>query len=210
MEGECYHIYNRGVEKRDIFSDQDDIDRFFLSMNEFNTIEAIGSIYQYSFNKNSRLRTPSPKLVEIVAYCLNPNHFHFILKQVSDKGIAKYMQRLIGGYTNFFNGKYDRTGGLFQGAFKSVHINTDAYFMHLSAYVNLNNRVHQLRTPSPKLVRSSWLEYVSEGKGGVCVKDAVMSHFKDSEQYKKFAQYSIEETISKRTKEKEWKDLLLE
>lgn len=90
--GEIYHIYNRGVEKRDIFSDPYDVARFLESMSEFNTREPIGSLYQHSFRKQTNQLSgetaKSEKLVEIIAYCLNPNHFHFILKQVSDWGLV--------------------------------------------------------------------------------------------------------------------------
>lgn len=210
IEGEYYHIYNRGVEKINIVSDQKDMDRFFQSMEEFNTIDPIGSIYEHSFVKKNQLGSPTSKLIEIVAYCLNPNHYHFILKQVSEKGIEKFMQRFGTGYTKYFNNRHERSGALFQGVFKSIHVNTDPYFMHLSAYVNLNNRVHKLGSRTSKLSMSSWSEYVGESKRAVCKKDFIMGYFKSTQDYKRFAIKSIEETISRRRKEKEWKDLFLE
>ena len=151
-EGEYYHIYNRGVDKRSIFNDHEDVDRFLQCMREFNVIEPIGSLYENSF-KRGQLGGPASKLsaededkplVECIAYCLNPNHYHFILKQIVDRGIEKIMQKIGTGHTMFFNNKYERSGSLFQGRFKAVHIDSNEYLLHLSSYVNLNDRAHQL------------------------------------------------------------------
>jgi hypothetical protein len=88
IEGEYYHIYNRGVDKRNIFSDIYDMPRFLQSLEEFNTIQPIGSIYENSFKKSS-LGDRIPKLndeplVDIICYGLNPNHYHLLLKQVAE------------------------------------------------------------------------------------------------------------------------------
>ena len=149
--GEHYHIFNRGVDKRIIFSDRYDIHRFFQSMIEFNTVDPIGSLYENSFLQLGG-ETPKfgEKLVNIIAYCLNPNHFHLILEQLKDGGISEFMKRLAGGYTGYFNQKNDRSGSLFQGVFKDVHIDSNEYLLHASAYVNLNDRVHQLGGETPK------------------------------------------------------------
>lgn len=74
------------------------------------------------------------------------NHlsFHFILEQISEKGIEKLMQRVGMGYAKYFNNKYKRSDSLFQGTFKAIHIDTNEYLLHLSAYINLNHKVHEL------------------------------------------------------------------
>ncbi len=84
------------------------------------------------------------KLVDFIAYCINPNHYHFILRQLVDGGLSRFMQKFGGGYTQYYNKKNQRSGVLFQGTFKSIHINSNEYLLYLSAYVNLNNKVHQL------------------------------------------------------------------
>lgn len=85
--GEFYHIFNRGVEKRNIFLDKTDFERFLKSIEEFNTIKPIGSLYENSFLKNKLgSRTTKSRLVNVVCYCLNPNHYHFILEQRSEGG----------------------------------------------------------------------------------------------------------------------------
>src|SRR3989344_8034371 len=146
--GEFYHIYNRGVDKRDVFLNENNFNRFLQSTKEFNTLDPIGSIYWNSFNKDgdrSQLRRRTSKLVNIVCYCLNTNHYHFVLEQIVDGGISEFIKRLAGGFTKYFNAKYDRTGVLFQGKFKANHIDSNEYLLHASAYVNLNNLVHKIK-----------------------------------------------------------------
>lgn len=212
-----YHIYNRGVDKRTIFMDGHDMQRFFQSMIEFNTADPIGSLYENSFRQ---LGGPTPKLadegtlVAIVAYCLNPNHFHFILKQTSDGGISEFMKRLSGGYTLYFNNKHGRNGSLFQGKFKSVHVDSNEYLLHLSAYVNLNDRVHQLGGPTPKLVgsKSSWGEYGGESNDvqPICEKDIILDQFDTLESYKEFAQATLEDVVNRRIDLKNMEPMFLE
>jgi len=191
--GEYYHIFNRGADKRVIFSEQNELKRFFQNMEEFNTIKPIGSIYQNSFRKN-KLRnqvSKQEKSVNFICYCLNPNHYHFILKQLVDRGIEKFMHRLGVGYAKYFNQKHDRKGVLFEGPFKATLIDTDEYLLHLSVYVNLNYKVHQLRN---QVSKSSWDEYMGDkknNKNDFCEKDIVLNQFKDVLEYKKFAENSL-------------------
>lgn len=208
VNGEFYHIYNRGVDKRNTFEDREDISRFLQSMDEFNVVEPVGSIYENTFKKTKLgCRTPklvdkSERLVDFVCYCINPNHFHFIVLQLADNGISEFMKRLSGGYTNYFNRKNKRTGVLFQGKFKSVHIDSNEYLLHLSAYVNLNNKVHQLKGSTFKLVRSSWNEYIRKVGGDnkfFCNKDIILGQFKNSEEYRHFAQNSLKDILHRKS-----------
>ncbi|MBP9751719.1 MAG: transposase [Candidatus Moranbacteria bacterium] len=204
---EYYHIYNRGTDKRTIFSDDEDLNRFLQSMVEFNATDPIGSLYQNSFRKKTQLSGLASKheqeekenLVAIVAYCLNPNHYHFILKQISERGIERYMHRLGTGYTRYFNEKNERTGSLFQGTFKSIHIDSNEYLLHVSAYVNLNDRVHQLDKLSGLASKSSWEEYVENKRSGMlCEKDVILGQFRNSLEYREFAKNSLQGTLERR------------
>lgn len=212
-EGEFYHVYNRGVDKRIIFSDSYDTQRFSKSMIEFNVIDPIGSLYENSF---LQLGGPTPKseekLVNIIAYCLNPNHFHFILEQLTDGGVSEFMKRLGGGYTGYFNNKYERSGSLFQGKFKAIHIDSDEYLLHASAYVNLNEHVHQLGGRTPKLVQSisSWREYTDERVKGICEKEIILGQFRDRDEYKEFALSSLESIVQRKEEMKDFDKFLLE
>ena len=187
-EGEKYHIFNRGVDKRTIFHDQNDLDRFFKSMQEFNVVEPIGSIYENRFNKENQLGHSVSKLVDFICYCLNPNHFHFILEQVTEKGIEKFMHRLL-GYSKYYNHKYKRSGALFEGSFKAVHIESNEQLLHTSVYVNLNDKVHGLGHGGSK---SSWNEYAGLEKKEICKKEIILEQFKNFTDYKEFSQTSLE------------------
>jgi len=165
VTGEYYHIYNRGVDKRDIFSSLKDLERFKESIKQFNQIDGIGSLEM--FNKSvralgSHLKEKPEPLVAIVAFCINPNHFHFLLKQLIDGGIAKFMQKILGGYTYYFNQKNKRSGSLFQGTFKSKLINNDNYFKKIFAYVNKNYLVHNIPKNKLGFIFASDIEYENE------------------------------------------------
>jgi len=178
--GEFYHIYNRGVDKREVFLDKFDYLRFFKSLKEFNRIEAIGSIYLQSFKKEFSLRNQVPKLVEIVAYCLNPNHYHLILKQVEKRGVEKFMHKVGVGYSNYFNNKYKRSGSLFQGTFKAINIDSDEYLLYLSAYVNKNKFIHGYKN---KFDFSSLDEYIGKADYELCDKDIILKQFRSKKEY---------------------------
>jgi Transposase and inactivated derivatives len=193
---EYYHVYNRGVDKRIVFQDSLDIGRFLQGIQEFNTIEPIGSIFENSFSKDKSI---DDKLVEIVCYCLNPNHFHLLLKQVSENGISEFMKRLSGGYTLYFNNRNKRTGALFQGKFKSSHIDSNTYLLHVSAYINLNNH---LRNRTPSNSKSSWEEYVGTGVSRVCKTEIILDQYKNRGEYKKFAMSSLEDIIRRKELER--------
>lgn len=149
--------------------------------------------------------------MNIIAYCLNPNHYHFILEQLVDGGISEFMKR-IGGYTLYFNNKNKRSGALFQGRFKAVHIDSNEYLLHVSSYVNLNDRVHQLGCSTPKLVdsRSSWGEYIDKRINGICEKSVILDQFKDDDEYKQFALASLELIMQRKLELKDLDRFLLE
>jgi len=196
---QCYHAFNRGVDKRKIFLDQKDYERFLLSMILLND-ETDGLMIQWrDYSKLNpkvkpseflrlNLRSAGKKpLVEIIAYCLNPNHYHFILKQLAEKGIEKFMQKIGTSYTMYFNQKYKRSGSLFQGTFKSVHIDPDDYLLYLSAYVNKNNFIHGY-TKDDSWIYSSWPEYLGKVNQGICNKEIILGQFKNASEYKEFVE----------------------
>jgi len=212
VNGEFYHIYNRGIDKRILFSDETDVERFVQSMSEFNKIEPIGSIYENSFRKEKA--NPPQQLVKFISYCVNPNHFHFLLEQLVDRGIEKFLHRLGTGYTKYFNNRHSRSGSLFQGPFKAIHLESNEYLLHLSVYVNLNDRIHQLGSLASKLVdsRSSWTEYI-EGRLKIpsfCDTDIILGQFSSKKDYEIFAEEALQSIIERKDREKELAILLLE
>ncbi|OGI57504.1 hypothetical protein A3B85_02960 [Candidatus Nomurabacteria bacterium RIFCSPHIGHO2_02_FULL_37_13] len=159
VTGEYYHIYNRGVDKRDIFNDKKDLHRFIESICEFNQTEVITSLANLRKTQIAPKALSKNPLVSITAYCLNPNHFHFVLKQLIDGGIAKFMQKLQGGYTSYFNLKHSRSGSLFQGTFKSNLVSNENYFNKIIGYTNKNYQVHYIPKNKMNLVFASDYEY---------------------------------------------------
>lgn len=162
ITGEYYHIYNRGVDKRDIFINQADVSRFKESMVEFNQLQALGGIREIRGLSSAGKTLKKEPIVSIVAFCLNPNHIHFILKQTSENGISKFMQKLVGGYTYYFNKKYGRSGSLLQGTFKSKLISNENYLRKIFPYVNQNYLMHEIPPRKRKLVFSSEEEYKNQ------------------------------------------------
>jgi len=143
---EFYHIYNRGTEKRNIFSNQKDYERFKCLLYACNGVADV-HLDLINQRKNKRGRTSlglllesdrGNPLVDICVYCLMPNHFHLILQEIEEGGISRFMQKLSTGYTMFFNRRHERTGALFQGKFKAIHIDNDTYFKYLISYIHLN------------------------------------------------------------------------
>ena len=207
--GEFYHVYNRGADKRKVFLDRYDFDRFLQGMCEFNSVKPIGSIYENSFrDQKSLLRDRVPKLVNILCYCLNPNHFHMVLEQATDGGISEFMKRTSSGYTAHFNFKHKRSGVLFQGPFKACHISSNEYLLHISAYVNLNDQVHKL---GGSIFKSSWEEYTStKNTVNFCKKDIVLEQFNDKKEYQRFATNALKGALERKQLKRELENLLLE
>jgi putative transposase len=121
FENVFYHIYNRGVDKRVVFEDEKDHIRFINKLLEFN-----------------QNQDKEPIFVDVICFCLMPNHFHLILRPVAENGITDFMRRISTGYAMYFNHKYERRGVLFETNYKSILIEDEEYLKHLSRYIHLN------------------------------------------------------------------------
>ena len=139
---EIYHVYSRGVEKRKVFMNDKDYFRAVHDLFEFNDVAPAQSSYHNIQSSEVRLQKIERKkrklLVEILCFCLMPNHYHLMLRQKIDGGITEFMRKFGTGYTNYFNVKYDRVGSLFQGKFKAIHITKQSHFLYLPHYIHLN------------------------------------------------------------------------
>ncbi len=170
---EFFHIYNRGTDKRTIYLDTADYERFLELLYICNSTFAVSirdvrKVYSSIFDFDR-----GETLVAIGAYCLMPNHFHILLTANSEGGISRYLSKLTTGYSMYFNRRYDRSGALFQGKFKSQHLDSDEYLKYLYAYIHLN---------PVKLIDKEWKERGS--------KDAAKSFdFAASYQYSSLPDY---------------------
>ncbi|MEK7194334.1 MAG: transposase [Patescibacteria group bacterium] len=134
--GEFYHIYSRGVDKRSLFLDENDNKRFVKLLFLCNGSHPV--IFRDYRDLSLASLDMGEKLVSVGAYCLMGNHFHLLLKEVTEGGIVKFMSKLLTAYSSYFNKKYQRTGALFESEFKATHASTDEYLKYLFAYIHLN------------------------------------------------------------------------
>ena len=170
-----YHVFNRGVDKRNIFESKEDLYYFFNRLTDlnFDTQNKDLNIKRYRSSDKKVVEIKGSALVSIIAYCLLPNHFHLVLRQESEDGISKFMQKLGTSYTMYFNQKYKRSGSLFQGKFKANIIGGDFGLPVLSVYVNLNY-IHHKIDPKENLVKSSIFEYLDKDlDNSICNKDEI-------------------------------------
>ncbi len=181
---EIYHIYNRGVEERSVFSSSKDCERF---LNTFLYYQKDGVPLRFSFKKGFPLEkfAKLPNLIEIIGYCLMPNHFHFLLRQKKDKGITSFLSKATNSYTRYFNVLHKRIGPLFQGSFKAKRIEDDNQLLHVSRYIHLNPVVSFVVNDLNKYPYSSYLEYI-HGVDNICRKNIVMDQFPSREKYQQF------------------------
>lgn len=185
VEDGIYHVFNRGVEKRDIFLDEQDYQIFlyylFVYVVPFDQV-----LIQYP---NLPIRLHNKNLsseIEVLAYCLMPNHFHLLLQQKSIDGVSKLLKQLTNAYTLYFNNKYQRVGGLVQGRFKAVQPETDEQLLHISRYIHLNPLVSELTEDLPSFKWSSYLDYIGKRNGKLCAKDTLLSFFSSPSKYEAF------------------------
>ena len=145
--GEYYHIYNRGVEKRDIYLDAHDKERMLRLLFVANGIKPF--VYRDIQEKSFMDIERGERITAIGAYCMMPNHFHILAKEITDGGISLFMEKLTTAYSMYFNKKNKRTGVLFQGTFKAEHVDNDEYLKYLYSYIHLN---------PVKLIEPDWKE----------------------------------------------------
>lgn len=141
--GYFYHLFNRGVEKRIIFQDDRDYIHFLKILGYY---QYAGPKLSYSRTNEKQIKIvkTNEKIIEIISYCLMPNHFHLLIKQLKENGIPEFIRKISDGYTKYFNTKHHRVGPLFQGSYKAVLIESDQQLTHLSRYIHLNPRVSLL------------------------------------------------------------------
>jgi len=220
-----YHIYNRGVEKRSIFNEERDRWRFLQALALFNNRESYERTLWNLQNREEGANMKSLKeflskqerdpLVKIIADCLMDNHYHLLVKEVAEDGMAKFMQKLGTGYTMYFNKKYDREGALFQGNYKSVRVDNDKYLHYLLVYINLLNPAEiiepNLRKTGPKNLNkiinfaanyrwSTHKEYLGTRDSFIIDKEILGEFFNTPEKYESFCRQVLEAEKYKQVK----------
>jgi len=138
QEGSYYHVYNRGTEKRPIFMDEADYQRFLIYLLICNSRRDVRflALKGKSFAELAEWR--GEPIVDICVYRLMPNHYHLVIRARKPSDISKFMQKAMTAYTKYFNRRHERDGVLFQGGFKANRVKDERHLLTLIAYVNLN------------------------------------------------------------------------
>lgn len=199
---EYYHIYNRGVNKQNIFKDDRDRIRFlflilyFQSEINFPKISRFVSNFvkhrMFDIPKDLENKIVSKRFVELISFCLMPNHFHLIIKESKEGGTGKYMQRVLNSYTKYFNTRHGTSGHLFQGAYRHVYVRDNNQLLYLSAYVHQNPRdLIEWRNKKNEFFWSSYQDYVKNNRWGkILENEIILGQFKNKEEYKNFVRTS--------------------
>lgn len=195
-----YHIYNRGVDKRTIYQDQQDYAVFLNYLKEClspfpekhpqRQIAVNDKDYQI---KDYQCCNFCNKVI-LVTYCLMSNHFHLLIKQSDAHDIELFMRSFATRYSSYFNKRYQRSGTLFEGPYKAVLIYSDEQLLHLSRYIHLN--------PAPDLFQqpSSYPDYLQHKNTSWVQTQDILKYFKNPLAYKKFVESENQSSLSIITK----------
>ncbi len=140
-----YHIYNRGVGKMDIFKDEMDFGVFLSYLSDCLLPPPNKEELYHSINIQDRVLYVPKRIpknyygkIALACYCLMPNHFHFLIKQLEKGAMKNFIHSVLLRYSMYFNKKYDRVGPLFQGRYKAIFVDNESYLLYLSKYIHLN------------------------------------------------------------------------
>lgn len=179
VSGAYYHIFNRGVEKRKVFQSPGDYQRFIKTLEYYYLYPTKLKLSTYLNFNQPPISFNQKALVQILCFCLMPNHFHLLIQQLEENGISEFMRRVSDSYTRYFNTKYERVGPLFQGKFKARLVEKDEYLIYLSKYIHRN----PMTLPKWKYyirdyIYSSYPGYLNKGqKYSFCETNTISDYF---------------------------------
>lgn len=179
IENGYYHIYNRGVEKRAIFLDEQDCSVFLYYLRTY--LLPLEELKKMSEQNTRLLRFLPQNLsseIDLLAFALMPNHIHLQIRQHTKDGIVKLMRRLLTSYVMYFNKKYKRVGPLFQDKYKGVLIESEPYLLHLSRYIHLNSI--DLTTPVNFADFSSYPYYLGRKQASWVKPQEILGYFRSA------------------------------
>lgn len=188
VTGYIYHLFNRGVAKQEIFRNNNDFQQLLTTFSFY--LESMPTTKLSTANKNmiAKLDNSPPKkpLILILGYCLMPNHFHLIAKQLVDGGIQRFMRHTLDSYVKYYNIKHDRVGTIFQGKFKGVIVEDNEQLMHLSRYIHLNPFVSRIVDKPEKYPWASYNQYLKNQNRRLCSPKIMLELFDSIRKYKDF------------------------
>jgi len=186
--GEYYHVFNRGNNKGEVFRDAEDYSFFLSRLREALYPDVLDNAHgAHAQRYYPRKKLPADSF-DLVAYCLMPNHFHFLLLQKGEISISSLMLKVISGYVKYVNKKYQRVGSLFQDQCKATHIADDAQLIHTSSYIHCNPVVAGLSTSLGDYAYDSYREYMdTDNTQRLSIPESVLMHFPHPKKYEEFA-----------------------
>jgi len=196
VSGQIYHVFNRGVGGQLVFVNKRDCGRFLNAMFYYQN-EKPSLSYSKFLSLSTKEREQSIERmmkmkkwhVEILGYCLMPNHFHLVLRQLTENGIATFISNLTNSYTRYLNTKSDRDGPLFKGKFKAVLIEDDEQLLHVVRYIHINPYTSYIVKTMDKIATypySSFAAYMEEEKNYAIETETVLSQFKTKTMFQEF------------------------
>ena len=216
ITNEVYHILNRGIAFQPSFQNKKDYTRAIEALFYYQNKKPPLRYSKFLLLANSKrtqilekLTQEKQFLVEIISYCLMPNHFHLLLKQLTENGISKFISNFTNSYTRYFNTKHKRTGPLFQGKFKAIRVEINEQLFHLSRYIHLNpysSYVVKTLKDLENYSYSSLPEFLGKTQTNFCSKEIILDNFKNKSSYQKF----VFDQANYQRKLEEIKHLLLE
>lgn len=211
-ENVFYHAYNRGYNKQTIFRDGHDYKTFLYLIRKY--LEPGFQEKRFTPKGEEYFVEPNHiyNEVDLVAYCLMPNHFHLLVFQKSLAGMTKLLSRVSSNYSTYYNKKYQSQGSPFQDTYKAVIIKTEEQLIHLSRYIHLNPIELVKDGPPETWPYSSYSAYLDPEKKPTWLKpEVVLGSFENPESYKDFVVAYSSSSIEKQTDEMiEIKSLILE
>jgi putative transposase len=203
ITGEIYHVFNKTIDSTNLFNKKSDYNRFLftLSFNQYTNYPVkLSRFNQLPLETRNKiietLRLQNKHIVNVVAYCLMPNHFHLVLKQLSDDGIKKYISTVSNSYSHYFNTKNDRKGPVFSGRFKAVRIESEEQLQHVVRYVHLNPLTSYIVKNMDLLISykySSLQEFINkDSKYKISKSEVILKDFSSIDKYLKFLSYQVD------------------
>lgn len=184
---EIYHVFNRGIDRRQTFIDIKDYQRALETVSYYRVIDlpySLSRLYRFETLKRRQILDSisfHKSSVDVICYCLMPNHFHLLLRQLVDGGISKYLGDFQNSYTRYFNTRHERDGQLFNYQFKAVRIESESELVHVSRYVHLNPYSSSVIGTLDNLRGYPWSslnDYMQGEQSGFVDKKTVLSLFK--------------------------------
>ncbi len=196
VTNEIYHIFNRGINRQPTFAKKKEYLRALSTVNYYRFHNLPLSLSKFLVKTQKEQESILNKLlsgekdIEVVSFCLMPNHLHLIVKQLKEKGISKFMSNIQNSYTKYFNKKNERDGPLFLGQYKAVHIETDEQLIHVSRYIHLNPYTSWIEKNLNNLENYPWSslkEYLYPKVSKISNPEIILKLFKNKpDLYKKF------------------------